>query len=135
MVGLPLEKGAKAQELRKESKKKKQCNGMEGGKTRLTGLCCSPLPCRGSLDASPSVEGTAERLQLGERPWGENEGWWQKERGNAFLERKKRGSFQTVITDAWREPIESEKIRQGAWKPMEGVCQGVGKCWGAEKGG
>ena len=65
---------------------------------------------------------------------GENEKRWQKERGDAFGNRK-RGSFQTVITDAWREPIESEKIPLGAWKPMEGVCQGVGKCWGAEKGG
>ena len=81
---------------------------MKGGKTRLTGLCCSPLLCRGSLDASQSVEGTAERLPLGERPWGETKDGGKKKE-NAFLERKKRGSFQTVITDAWREPIESEK--------------------------
>ena len=29
-----------------------------------------PLPCLGSLDASPGVEGSAEGLQHGESGWG-----------------------------------------------------------------
>ena len=65
----PRGKRGEALELRKRVKKK-QCNGMEGGKTRPSCLCCTLSPCRGSFDASPSVELTAERLRHRERPWG-----------------------------------------------------------------
>ena len=110
---------------------------MEGGKTRLTCLCCTLSPCRGSLDASPSVGFTAETFRHGERPWGwlgETKDGGKKEGKRAFGNGK-RGYFQTLISDAWKEPIESEKIRQGAWNPLEGVFQSVGKGCRAEKGG
>jgi len=67
-------KRGETQEIRKKVKKK-ECNGMEGGQTCLMGLCCVFSPSRGSLDASPSVELTANALRDGEQAWGGNKGW------------------------------------------------------------